>query len=204
MRFLPTLFENNRAWAREQAARDPEFFSRLAVDQKPAHLWIGCADSRVPANEIVGLAPGDLFVHRNVGNLVVPDDLNCQAVLQYAIEALQVSHIMVTGHHGCGGVRAAFGPCSHGPLEEWIGHIRAIRRTHEEELAALPDEDHRCQRLCELNVIEQVNVLSHMPVVTGAWGRGQKLMLHGWMYDLRDGLLRDLHVSLDGPASIRF
>ena len=202
MRFLPQLFENNRAWARAQVAADPEFFSRLLALQRPAHLWIGCADSRVPANEIVGLAPGELFVHRNIANLVLPGDENCQAVLQYAVEELRVSHIMVTGHYGCGGVQAAFGPPSHGPLEGWVAHLRAIKEAHADELARLPDDGARGHRLCELNVMAQVATLSRLPVVTGAWERGQPLMLHGWIYDLQDGLVRDLQVSLDGPVSI--
>jgi carbonic anhydrase len=200
MRFLPELFASNRAWAQRQTARDPEFFARLCAIQKPAHLWIGCSDSRVPANEIVGLAPGELFVHRNVGNLVLPGDQNCQAVLQYAVEELRVAHIMVTGHYGCGGVQAAFGPPAHGPLEGWIGHLRALRRAHAGELAALPDDLARGQRLCELNVMAQVATLSRLPVVAAAWARGQELMLHGWIYDLRDGLLRDLQVSREGPG----
>jgi carbonic anhydrase len=198
MRFLPQLFENNRAWSRGQTARDPDFFARLCAIQRPAHLWIGCSDSRVPANEIVGLAPGELFVHRNVGNLVLPDDQNCQAVLQYAVEELRVAHIMVTGHYGCGGVQAAFGPPSHGPLEGWIGNLRELRRVHAEELDALSDDRTRGQRLCELNVMAQVATLSRLPVVMAAWERGQELMLHGWIYDLRDGLLRDLKVSREG------
>ena len=201
MRYLPKIFENNRRWAEHQTAQDPAFFSRLCALQKPAHLWIGCADSRVPANEIAGLASGELFVHRNVGNLVRPDDPNCLAVVQYAVEELGVSHIMVTGHYGCGGVLAALGPPSHGPLEGWIAHIREVRQAHAVELASLPDEAARGHRLCELNVIEQVRTLSRLPLITEAWQRGQRLMLHGWIYDLRDGLLRDLHVSLDGLAA---
>ena len=197
MRFLPDLFENNRTWAQGHTARDPEFFARLSAIQRPAHLWIGCADSRVPANEIVGLAPGELFVHRNVGNLIRPDDTNCLAVLHYAIEQLRVSHIMVTGHYGCGGVQAAFGPPLGGPLGTWLAHLRALKDTHAEELAALPGDRARADRLCELNIIEQVAILSRLPVVTDAWRRGHPLMLHGWIYALRDGLLRDLQVSVD-------
>ena len=198
MRYLPELFENNRNWAMGHTARDPGFFSSLSSIQRPAHLWIGCSDSRVPANEIVGLAPGELFVHRNVGNLVRPDDPNCLAVLQYAVEVLGVSHIMVTGHYGCGGVQAAFGPPFRGPLETWLGHLRAVKDAHADELAALPDDPSRFRRLCELNIASQVAILSGLPVVTGAWRRGQPLTLHGWIYALEDGLLRDLRVSLDG------
>jgi len=201
MRFLPELFENNRTWANRHLARDPEFFARLCAIQNPAHLWIGCSDSRVPANEIVGLAPGELFVHRNVGNVVRADDRNCMAVLQYAVEQLRIAHIMVTGHYGCGGVQAAFAPPAHGPLGEWVDHIRAVRIAHAMELDPLPDDLTRSHRLCELNVMDQVVTLSRLPVITEAWRRGQPITLHGWIYDLRDGLIRDLGVSLDGPAS---
>ncbi|BDU72732.1 carbonic anhydrase [Mesoterricola silvestris] len=201
MRFLPALFENNRAWARRQVARDPDFFSRLCALHAPEHLWIGCADSRVPANEIVGLAPGELFVHRNIANLVLPEDPNCQAVIQYAVEELGVSHVIVTGHYGCGGVQAAFGPPAREPLEGWIGHLRRLKGHHAAELAALPDGAARQRRLCELNVIAQVATLRRLPVLLGAWERGHQVTLHGWIYDLEDGLIRDLRVSCDGPAA---
>jgi carbonic anhydrase len=200
MRFLPELIENNRLWAQRQTALDPDFFARLCAIHAPAHLWIGCSDSRVPANEIVGLAPGELFVHRNIANLVLPGDQNCQAVLQYAVEVLGVSHIMVTGHYGCGGVQAAFGPPCKEPLEGWVAHLRAVRQDHALELDALPDAGMRVHRLCELNVIEQVATLSRLPVVVEAWRRGQQLTLHGWIYDLRDGLIRDLQVGRDAPG----
>jgi carbonic anhydrase len=197
MRFLPQLFASNRAWASERTRRDPHFFERLCAIQKPAYLWIGCADSRVPANEIVGLAPGELFVHRNIGNIVHREDQNCLAVLQYAVDVLQISHIIVCGHYGCGGIQAAFGPPATEPLEGWIAHIRAIRQTHASELASLPDDGARWKRLCELNVLEQVDVLSSLPTVVRAWERGQQLVVHGWIYDLHDGLLRDLEVSVN-------
>ena len=197
MKFLPALFANNRAWAAAQVTRDPDFFLRLCAIHRPAYLWIGCADSRVPANEIVGMAPGELFVHRNVGNLVRADDPNCLAVLQYAVEVLEVSHVIVTGHYGCGGVQAAFAPPGHGPLEQWVAHIRAVRRAHAGELDALPDEL-RSQRLCELNVTAQVATLTRLPIIRDAWRRGRSLTIHGWIYDLRDGLLRDLGVSTAG------
>jgi carbonic anhydrase len=183
MRFLPQLFASNRTWAARQTRRDPAFFERLCAIQKPAYLWIGCADSRVPANEIVGLAPGELFVHRNVANIVRPDDRNCLAVLQYAI-----------------GVEAAIGPPTTDPLEGWIAQVRATLATHADELAALPDKAARSRRLCELNVIAQVQVLSGLPTVLRAWDRGQSLAIHGWIYDLRDGLLRDLEVSRDAAT----
>ncbi|MBL0314135.1 MAG: carbonic anhydrase [Holophagaceae bacterium] len=197
MRYLPQLLLNNRAWAERQTGQDPDFFKRLCAIQKPDHLWIGCADSRVPANEIVGLPPGELFVHRNVGNIVRWDDQNCLAVLQYAVDVLQISHIIVCGHYRCGGIQAAFGPPTTDPLEGWIAHIRTIRQTHAGELAALPDEDARWQRLCELNVMEQVRILRGLPTVVQAWERGQQLAVHGWIYDLRNGLLRDLEVSIN-------
>ncbi len=197
MRFLPQLFANNRSWAASHVAQDPNFFGRLCAIQKPDYLWIGCADSRVPANEIVGLAPGSLFVHRNVGNLVRADDPNCLAVVQYAVEQLKVSHIIVTGHYHCGGVQAAMGPPMTDPLEGWITPVRHLHREHEAQLAALPEGEARIDRLCELNVLAQVRVLSELPLVREAWARGQSLAIHGWIYDLRDGLLRDLEVTVD-------
>jgi carbonic anhydrase len=200
MRLLPHLFANNRAWASQQTHRDPTFFERLCAIQTPAYLWIGCADSRVPANEIVGLAPGELFVHRNVGNIVRPDDQNCLAVLQYAVDVLHISHIIVCGHYRCGGIQAAFGPPTTDPLEGWIAHVRAIRQLHADELASLPDDETRWQRLCELNVIAQTRILSRLPIIVRAWERGQQLAIHGWIYDLRDGLLRDLEVSIGASA----
>jgi carbonic anhydrase len=199
MRFLPGLFANNRAWAERRTAADPAFFARLCALQRPECLWIGCSDSRVPANEIVGLAPGELFVHRNVANLVPPDDPNALSVVQYAIEVLGVAHVVVTGHYGCGGVQAAFGPPLAPPLEGWIGRIRALRERHAGELDRLADPEARQRRLCELNVVDQVRTLGGLPAVTGAWGSGRRLALHGWIYDLRDGLLRDLQVSRDRP-----
>ena len=197
MRLLPQLFVNNRAWASQQIRRDPNFFERLCAIQAPAYLWIGCADSRVPANEIVGLAPGELFVHRNVANLVRPDDQNCLAVLQYAVDVLRISHIIVCGHYRCGGIQAAFGPSTTDPLEGWIAHVRAIRQLHADELASLPDDESRWQRLCELNVAAQARILGEIPIIVRARERGQQLAIHGWIYDLRDGLLRDLGVSLN-------
>ena len=196
MRLLPQLFANNKAWAAQRTHRDPHFFERLCAIQAPPYLWIGCADSRVPANEIVGLAPGELFVHRNVGNIVRPDDQNCLAVLQYAVDVLHIPHIIVCGHYRCGGIQAAFGPPTTDPLEGWIAHVRAIRQLHGDELASLPDEGLRWQRLCELNVIAQARILSSLPIIVRARERGQQLAIHGWIYDLRDGLLRDLEVSL--------
>jgi carbonic anhydrase len=193
---LPELLANNRAWAERQTRRDPAFFERLCAIQAPDYLWIGCADSRVPANEIVGLAPGELFVHRNIANVVAPDDTNCVAVLQYAVEVLAIKHVIVCGHYGCGGVEAALGATLHGPLERWLQHVRDVRSAHAIELERLPEPDARWRRLCELNVTEQVRAVGRVPAVREAWRRGQSLAVHGWIYDLRDGLLRDLDVSM--------
>jgi carbonic anhydrase len=195
---LSQLFANNRAWAAEQVRENPDFFSRLCAIQTPRYLWIGCADSRVPANEIVGLAPGELFVHRNVANVVRADDFNCLAVLQYAIEVLRVTDVIVCGHYGCGGVQAALGGPVGDPLERWIAPIRAVRRRHAEDIDSRPDGDARWRRLSELNVIAQVQELSKLPIVAAAWADGRPLTLHGWIYDLRDGLIQDLDVSLAG------
>ena len=200
MRILSSMLANNRKWAADRVAADPQFFERLCDLQTPDHLWIGCADSRVPANEIVGMAPGELFVHRNVGNVVAPDDTNCLSVVQYAVDVLKIRHIIVCGHYGCGGVQAAFGPPLELPLEGWLQHIRAVRRAHEDELKSLANDATRARRLCELNVAAQVRAVCRIATVVGAWDRGQALTVHGWVYDLHDGLLRDLDVSVDGGA----
>ena len=200
MKSLPQLFANNRAWAAQCTHSDAQYFARLCAIQRPDYLWIGCADSRVPANQIVGLAPGELFVHRNVGNLVRPDDRNCLSVLQYAVDALRISHIIVCGHYRCGGIQAAFGAPMSEPLEGWITQVRALRERHAAELAALADDDARWDRLCELNVVAQANTLAGVPTVARAWERGQQLAIHSWIYDLHDGLLRDLGVSIRAPS----
>ncbi len=200
MKFLPQLFANNRSWAAARTAQDPRFFTRLCAIQAPRYLWIGCADSRVPANEIVGLDPGELFVHRNVANIVRADDRNCLAVLQYAVEFLGISDIIVCGHYGCGGVQAALGPAAAEPLENWISSIREIRAARSREIDSIGDESARWRRLCELNVIGQVRELSRLPLLESAWGQGRTLTVHGWIYDLHDGLLRDLGVSAAGPV----
>jgi carbonic anhydrase len=199
MRFLPELFQHNQDWSREQTEKDPAFFERLCAIQKPDHLWIGCADSRVPANTIVGLKAGEVFVHRNVGNIVRDDDPNCLSVLQYAVDILGVSHIIVCGHYGCGGIQAALGPVLPEPLYGWLAPLRELATHHAGELDALPDEAARWARLCELNVSSQVERIARLPVVDAAWRRGKALTIHGWIYDLHDGLLRDLRVGLDGP-----
>ena len=193
---LSRLLQNNRAWAEERKRRDPAFFERLCAIQKPDYLWVGCADSRVPANEIVGLDPGELFVQRNVANVVSPDDVNCMAVVQYAIEVLGVKQVIVCGHYGCGGVEAALNSTTlSGPVDRWVQHVRHVRSAHAMELERLPDHEARWRRLCELNVMEQVQAAARTSVVQEAWKRGTAVAIHGWIYDLHDGLLRDLHVT---------
>jgi carbonic anhydrase len=191
MRLLSHLFENNRAWAAEMVRQDPEFFSRLSAQQSPQYLWIGCADSRVPANQIIGLSAGEMFVHRNVANLVIHTDLNCLSAIQFAVDVLRVSHIIVCGHYGCGGVLAALRDDKLGLIDNWLRHVQDIGLKHHAQLASLQTENARHDRLCELNVIEQVVNVSQTTVVRDAWARGQELAVHGWVYDLKDGLLRD-------------
>ena len=202
MRFLPELLAHNRAWAAEQSRRDPAFFQRLCAIQRPDYLWIGCADSRVPANTIVGLAPGEVFVHRNVANIVRPDDPNCLSVLQYAVDVLGISQIIVCGHYRCGGVQAALGPATTDPLEGWLAPLRSLHESHAAELDAVADPTARWNHLCELNVMAQVRTVASLATVQDAWRRGQRLVIHGWIYDLSDGLLRDLDVSLDRPPAV--
>ena len=201
MKTLPHLFEKNRAWAAAIKARDPHFFETLSKQQAPRYLWIGCADSRVPANEIVGLLPGEMFVHRNVANIVVHTDFNCLSVIQYAVEVLKVEHIMVVGHYGCGGVRAALEDRDLGLIDNWLRHLRDIAQQNAEALDAIADEEERVNRLCELNVLEQASNVCSTTIVRGAWARGQTLHIHGWVYSLRDGLLRDLHFNKSAPAA---
>jgi carbonic anhydrase len=191
MPVLNHIFENNRAWAAEMVRQDPEFFTRLARQQAPQYLWIGCSDSRVPANQIAGLLPGEMFVHRNVGNVVVHADLNCLSAIQFAVDVLRVGHIIVCGHYGCGGVLAALRDEKLGLVDNWLRHVQDVRRRHQAELNAIEHEADRHNRLCELNVIEQVINVSQTTVVRDAWARGQELAVHGWVYDIRDGLLRD-------------
>ena len=191
MPYLPQLLDNNAAWARDATERDPEFFRRLQSQQAPEYLWIGCSDSRVPANEIVGLAPGELFVHRNVANVVVHTDLNCLAVLQYAVDVLRVKHVIVTGHYGCGGVQAAFDHARLGLIDNWLRHVEDVRRRHDLAFTSL-DRDAAVARLCELNVIEQARHVCETTIVQDAWARGHSLAIHGWIYGLRDGRLREL------------
>jgi carbonic anhydrase len=195
MKFLPQLFANNRAWAERMKLDDPLYFQRLSQTQTPQYLWIGCADSRVPANEIVGLGPGELFVHRNIANIVPPFDTNVHSVLQFAVDALRVKHIIVCGHYGCGGVLAALRDWSGLPLENWLAYIRAVYRAHKDELDAAPSEEVRWRRLCELNVRAQVHAVRETEVVKQAWRKDQPVMVHGWIYDLKEGLLRDLDMN---------
>ena len=191
MPVLNHIFENNRAWAAEMVRQDPDFFTRLARQQAPQYLWIGCSDSRVPANQIAGLLPGEMFVHRNVANVVVHADLNCLSTIQFAVDVLKVGHIIVCGHYGCGGVLAALRDEKHGLVDNWLRHVQDVRRRHQADLSAIEHEADRHNRLCELNVIEQVINVSQTTVVRDAWARGQELAVHGWVYDIRDGLLRD-------------
>jgi len=199
---LSELFERNRAWAAAMVAGDPKFFAELAEHQSPEYLWIGCSDSRVPANQIVGLQPGDVFVHRNVANVVVHTDLNCLSVLQYAVDVLGVAHVIVCGHYGCGGVTAALDGTRHGLVDNWLQHVVDVGERHAAELAVL-SPDRRLDRLCELNVVEQVANVCQTTIVSDAWARGQDLTVHGLVYGLEDGLLRDLHVSVDSPTAGR-
>ena len=202
MQLLRELFEKNRAWAESVKQQDPDFFRKLARQQAPQYLWIGCADSRVPANEIVGLLPGELFVHRNVANVVVHTDLNCLSVIQYAVDVLRVRHIIVCGHYGCGGVGAALRGDRLGLADNWLRHLRDVMRAHRDELALLPSQVEREDRFCELNVAEQVGNVCFTSIVQDAWRRGQDLAVHGWIYRLDDGLLRDLQICVTGPADL--
>jgi carbonic anhydrase len=197
---VETLLGNNRTWAKDKIAKDPGFFERLADQQSPAYLWIGCSDSRVPANQIVGLDPGELFVHRNVANLAPPQDANYLSVLQFAVDKLKVRHILVVGHYGCGGVLAALRNDRLGLIDHWLSPIREAARTHAQELDALPDEKARHDRLCELNVIRQVENVATDPIVTEAWADGADLTVHGWCYSLATGLVNNLGVSVNAAG----
>lgn len=201
MQLLADLFENNRRWAAESVATDPEFFTRLESIQAPDYLWIGCADSRVPANQITGLDPGEIFVHRNIANVVVHTDLNCLSVLQYAVDVLRVSHVIVCGHYGCGGVRAALEGRSLGLIDNWLRHIQDVAERHSALLAALPDHATRWRALCELNVISQARNVAGAPIIREAWKRGQVVAIHGWVYCLSDGQLINLEVSMTTNTS---
>ncbi|MDB6071865.1 MAG: carbonate dehydratase [Verrucomicrobiales bacterium] len=198
---ITTLINNNRIWAARMIAGDPDFFGRLARQQAPEYLWIGCADSRVPANEIAGMMPGELFVHRNVANLVVHSDLNCLSVMQYAVDVLKVKHIIVTGHYNCGGIIAALKNQSFGLIDNWLRHVQDVFHLHREEIEALEGEGRQVARLCELNVLEQVVNVCRTTVVQAAWNTGQNLSVHGWVYDVKDGLVHSLVGPISDPAT---
>ena len=197
MHDLTDLLANNRLWAKQVTTRDPHFFARLARQQSPNYLWIGCSDSRVPANQIVGLLPGEMFVHRNVGNIVAKSDLNCLCVLHFAIEVLKVKHIIVCGHYGCAGAFTALRPLPSGAIDDWLRYIKNVQVKHRRQLERYRVEAERHNRLCELNVIEQVANVCRTTAVREGWQRGQNITVHGWIYDIADGLLRDLGTSAD-------
>jgi len=196
------LLSNNKEWARRMKESDPGFFSDLACQQNPEYLWIGCSDSRVPANQIVDLPPGSVFVHRNIANVVVHTDLNCLSVIQYAVEVLKVKHIIVCGHYGCGGIKAAMENREHGLIDNWLRHIKDVYRYHQKRVDALATEEERIALLCELNVAEQVNNVSHTTILQNAWKSGQKIAVNGWVYSLQDGILKDLQVTVNGVSGI--
>ena len=196
------LFDSNRAWAKNKKNDDPEFFSKLVAQQNPEYLWIGCSDSRVPANQIVGLLPGELFVHRNVANLVIHTDLNCLSVIQYAVEVLKVKHIIVCGHYGCGGVETAMSDRSSGFIDNWLLHIKDLYYRKRSDFSDVEDQETKVDRLCEMNVVAQVNNVCHTSIVQDAWQRGQELQVHGWIYSIKDGLLRDLNATFDAPDQV--
>lgn len=199
MQTLDHLLESNQAWARRILEQDPDFFRKLSQQQSPGYLWIGCSDSRVPANEIVGLLPGELFVHRNIANLVVHTDLNCLSVMQFAVELLNVRHIIVCGHYGCSGVVAALRRTRQGLSDNWLRHVQDVRQKHEQRLAKTGSDTEAANRLCELNVIEQVANVCQTTIALDAWARGQELTVHGWIYGLQDGRLRDLNANVSQP-----
>ena len=202
MKVLKNLFENNRRWAFNQTQSDPDFFTRLSKQQSPEYLWIGCSDSRVPANEIVGLLPGELFVHRNVANLVVKNDLNCLSVIQFAVEALKVKHIIICGHYGCGGVKAVLDKLKIGHVDKWLDNLKPVLENFQSNLSKIKDDVFRFNKLCELNVVEQVFNVCKTDIVKKAWQRDQNLSVHGWIYDIKDGLLQDLNVCISNSDNI--
>lgn len=201
MSSLEHLFENNLAWASEIKRIDPDFFSRLSKQQTPDYLWIGCSDSRVPANQIIDLPPGDVFVHRNIANVVVHTDLNCLSVLQYSVEMLKVKHIIVCGHYGCGGIQAAMEDTEHGLIDSWLRHIKDVVRFNADKLDGL-QTDRKLDMLCELNVIEQVSNVCNSSVVKKAWKNGVELAVHGWIYSIKDGIIRDLKTSITSQEQL--
>ncbi|HEY6625431.1 MAG TPA: carbonate dehydratase [Ignavibacteriaceae bacterium] len=202
MKVLKTLFENNRRWASQQTQSDPDFFNRLQKQQSPEYLWIGCSDSRVPANEIVGLLPGELFVHRNVANLVVKNDLNCLSVIQFAVDALKVKHIIICGHYGCGGVKAVLDNTKIGLVDDWLDNLKPVKENFQRNLFEIKDDALRFNKLCELNVVEQVFNVCKTDIIQRAWQRAQNLSVHGWIYDIKDGLLLDLNVCISNSDNL--
>jgi len=202
MRILPTLFKNNRIWAKQMVASDPDFFNKLSKVQTPEYLWIGCSDSRMPANQIIGLMPGEVFVHRNIANLVVHSDLNCLSVIQYAVDVLKVKHIIVCGHYGCGGVKAALDNGDNGLIDNWLRNIKDVYRLRQEEIDACATDEEKHIRLCELNVVEQVANVCHTSIVQNAWKAGQPVTVHGWIYGIGNGVLKDLDVCITGPEEV--
>jgi len=202
MKLLPDLFEKNKNWADKITAEDPKFFARLSKEQKPEYLWIGCSDSRVSPNQIVDSLPGGIFVHRNIANLVVHTDLNCLSAIQYAVEVLKVKHIVVCGHYGCGGVKAALGNHPYGLIDNWLQHIKDVYRHYVTEIDSLTDEEAKFRLLCEKNVIEQVTNVSHTTIVQSAWRSGRNLAVHGLMFDIADGMLKDLNVCNTGQEHV--
>lgn len=199
---LNHLLEKNRAWASRIKEQDPTFFQELSHQQSPEYLWIGCSDSRVPSSQLVNLQPGEMFVHRNVANVVVHSDLNCLSVVQFAVEVLKVKHIIVCGHYGCGGVQAALGNEKLGLIDNWLRHVQDVRQKHERLVFEFDDEARRARRLCELNVIEQVANVCQTTIVEQAWDKGQELTVHGWIYGLKDGLVRDLNIDISSHSDV--
>ena len=202
MRLLKHLLDNNKRWAEKIKGANPDFFEKLSKQQNPEYLWIGCSDSRVPANEIVNLRPGEIFVHRNIANIVVHTDLNCLSVIQYAVDILKIKHIIVCGHYGCGGIKAALENREHGLIDNWLRHIKDVYRFHQQKIDALNDEGEKANLLCKLNVIEQVANVCHTTFVQNAWKQGQQLAVHGWIYSVKDGILKDLDVCITGLDEI--
>ncbi len=202
MNDLKALLAKNKAWAEAIKANDPEFFNTLAAQQTPRYLWIGCSDSRVPATQLVGLRAGDLFVHRNVANVVVHTDFNCLSVLQFAVDVLAVNHVIVCGHYGCGGVKAAMENLQLGLIDNWLQHVQDVMRNHLESLLMIADDARRLDKLCELNVVEQVLNVSRTTIVQNAWSRGQEVAVHGWIYGIGDGLLRDLNICVTNQTEL--
>ncbi len=202
MRVLNDLFEKNKKWAEKVKKAEPDFFLKLSKQQNPEYLWIGCSDSRVPANEIVDMLPGEIFVHRNIANLVIHTDLNCLSVIQYSVEVLKVKHIIVCGHYGCGGVQAAMDNRAHGLIDNWIRNIKDLYRVHQAQIDSLQNEKEKINLMCELNVVEQVANICHTAIVQNAWNSGQELSVHGWIYSIEDGILKDLNVCTTGLDEI--